>query len=81
MQTRCRKRASRFSMLAGETPEDAAGRLGLPYELAQTEAGPVIVIGRLTEAQKMATYRHIRRLLREREPLAAPAPVPEAVSA
>ena len=81
MQTRCRKRASRFVMLPGERPEQAAARLGLAYELAQTEAGPVIVIGRLTEAQKLATYRHIRRTLRDREPLAAPAPVPEAVSA
>ena len=74
-------RASPFAMLAGETPQDAAARLALPCELVQTRHGCVIVLGQLSEAQKLATYRHIRRTMRAREPLAAPAPVPEAVSA
>ena len=52
----------------GETPQDAAARLALPCELVPTRHGCVIVVGRLSREQKLATYRHILRVLREREP-------------
>ena len=72
--------ASPFAMLPGETPQDAAARLDLPCETVQTAAGSVIVVGRVSPEQVQAAHRHILRLLRECEPLAAPAPVPEAVT-
>ena len=74
--------ASPFSMLPCETPQDAAARLALPCEVVATRHRCVIVIGRLSREQIDAFNRYAyRRELRECEPLAAPAPVPEAVSA
>jgi len=74
--------ASRFAMLAGETPQDAAARLALPCEVVQTRHGCLIIVGRLSREQIDAFNRYAyRRELRDREPLAAPAPVPEPVSA
>ena len=74
--------ASRFWMLAGETPQDAAARLGRHYKTVPTRNRGIIVVGRLLPGQDMAELRYwYRRTMRECEPLAAPAPVPEAVSA
>ena len=78
MQTVLPTPASRFSMLPGETPQDAAARLGLPCETMQTRHGCVIVVGRLSREQIDAFNRYAyRRELRDREPLAVPAPVAE----
>ena len=74
--------ASRFSMLPGETPQDAAARLELPCKVVQTRHGCLIIVGRLNREQIDAFNRYAyRRELRECEPLAAPTPVAEAVSA
>ncbi len=55
-------------MLPGETPEHLATRLGLPIERVETEAGGVIVIGRLSQAQIEEQHRAILRNLQERHP-------------
>lgn len=51
----------------GETPEQAASRLGLPCESVPTRHGGVAVAGRLARAQIVATHRHILRTMREHE--------------
>jgi len=82
MLTALPTRASRFAMLPCETPQDAAARLGLPCEVVPTRNRGVIVVGRLSQLQVDAELRYwYRREVRaDREPLAAPAPVPEPVT-
>ena len=74
--------ARRFAMLAGETPQEAAARLALRCEVMPTRNRGLIIVGRLSREQIDAfnRYAYRRELRADREPLAAPAPVPEAVA-
>ena len=69
-QTRSPRAASR--VIPGETPQQAAARLGLPCETVQTPHGCVIVVGRLSQAQIDAENRYwYQRELREAEEMPA----------